>query len=296
LRLPALELYGEEQLLPSAQQAAQDSSSSSSSPRHSLLELTTLRQLQELHLERLPLTSPAVLALLARLPRLQQLSVACVEVELPEELVLPQLAQLLLLEAAGEVRIALSSGELDSCLAQAPGAISRVMPQLQELRCAPPSLVRLAMGLWGHRQLLRLKAELGGAAAPEQWQGRLLLCELPALQRLELSGLWVEGADALLADAAACPALRELVVRQRAGPAAPQTAARGALAGLLGMMWPWSSSSRFSGAGLLALARGRCTLRRLVIDTGGAYCFKGVDVAALGAMLPALCLLDVPTA
>jgi hypothetical protein len=185
------------------------------------------------------------------------------------------------------------------------------MPALRRLRCAPASLAGLAGMLRGHRQLCALAAELGGAPVLEQWAGGTL-ARLPALQRVELSGLLAVagGGDALLADLGACPGLQELVLRQRAAgvAAVAPPAGFGGFGWLLRLVRPAPApgsqgGGRFSGAGLLALARSNCrrSLRRLVVDTGGGRAITAAHVAALQALraageLPALEVLELPAA
>ncbi len=94
------------------------------------------------------------------------------------------------------------------------------------------------------------------------------------LEGLVLAG----GADALLADLACCEMLEELAIEQVVR-ASSQGGVLGAVQWLLGT----ASSSRFSMAGLMALANGACSssLETLRIDTGGAYHFSSEDLAVL---------------
>jgi hypothetical protein len=202
-----------------------------------LTELAPLQQLSSLRLEGHAIELETW-ATLAQLPRLAALHVYSMQ--------LPELA-------TGAPLAALASLQAD-ILAQgaAPGGLCALLPSLHQLTIfgwLVPGCFSVMQLLRGHPELCTV--HLSGHRRESGWP-EPVLASLPRLQHFELRAgvegtTFRTGADALLADLAACSSLRSIAL----GPC-------------------HSSSINISGAGVraLAAAASSATLERIVLNAG----------------------------
>jgi hypothetical protein len=126
-----------------------------------------------------------------------------------------------------------------------PGSIARLLPAVEVLgvHISSDSSFSVQRAVRGHPQLLALLLSLSPGLLPDETWEEGHLGSLPRLQKLDVSGIRSGAVDALLEDAAACPALQAVNVE----------------AGLLLVEGQQAPQERvLSGAGLRALARGAC--------------------------------------